>query len=598
MKMRRLLSCIMALLLAASLPLTAFADEYDLVTGSVTVNASESGQTVTQENNPDRQNYADSSPKISSSGTTTNTVTITAGENATANVTLGGVNIDTSTSTSDTGETKAAITIEGAGDVDIELEGTITVQSGDNHAGVEKNNSDSTGNLTIADDNGTSGTLTATGGTGGAGIGGECEQGGSNITISGGTVTATGGEQAAGIGGGSHGDGTDITITGGNVTAIGSAPKNDDGTEAVTESGSGIGGGAYGEGKNIKIENDAIVTATGKGIAANIGNGYPKDSTQQQPDNGNVDDLYTTGSVNGHSGTKEPPKKNDNGQSSGGGYTVNVPCGIRVSGSSGNMESRIYASDYVEKDRFLKVRILGQNGQNLPFESSVNGDKLTIAVAANNATLTGDRNDLKTLTDQGIRKTVLETNRVSVSVSNDRLTKITNANESFLLSTDGTSFSLTTTDQNNEEKVKAKLEYAKDFVFSVESAYINDSLGNTLYFTMDAENVILTLSGNSLQTLTDRGIDSTAITGRDLTIGFNNSDVLKQIDANFDSKLGSASVILNTNGVQNDDGVYRGSLTVSATDVGSDKKVNTVTEDTSDCSWMTKYFTNFRVEGS
>ena len=65
----------LALLLAASLPVSALADTYDLAQGSVTVTATESGQTVTQENNPDRQNFADSNPIITGTATE-NTVTI------------------------------------------------------------------------------------------------------------------------------------------------------------------------------------------------------------------------------------------------------------------------------------------------------------------------------------------------------------------------------------------------------------------------------------------------------------------------------------------------------------------------------------------
>lgn len=91
MKLRRLLSCILALLLASSLPLTAFAAEYDLAQGSVTVNASESGQTVTHGTNAAVE---DSAPVITqSTETTTNTITITAAENTTANVTIQDVNI-------------------------------------------------------------------------------------------------------------------------------------------------------------------------------------------------------------------------------------------------------------------------------------------------------------------------------------------------------------------------------------------------------------------------------------------------------------------------------------------------------------------------
>ena len=122
MKMRRLCSCIMALLMLVSLPVSVLAAEYDLVNGSIEINApSEGDQTVAQGGG---EGVPDSAPVITQSGggSTSNTVTINADAGSTANVTLGGVNIDTSTSTSDTGDTKAAITIEGEGNVVIELD--------------------------------------------------------------------------------------------------------------------------------------------------------------------------------------------------------------------------------------------------------------------------------------------------------------------------------------------------------------------------------------------------------------------------------------------------------------------------------------------
>ena len=178
-----------ALLLVCSLPVSAFAAEYDLAEGSVTVIATESGQTVTHGSNAA---VPDDAPVIvqsnSSETPTANTVTIKAEENATANVTLDGVNIDTR------GTDKAAVEIQGEGDVVIELDGSNTVQSGWDCAGVEKNTSDplgtnpgsGNGNLTITDENETHGSLKATGGSMGAGIGGGAWCTGSeNITVSG-----------------------------------------------------------------------------------------------------------------------------------------------------------------------------------------------------------------------------------------------------------------------------------------------------------------------------------------------------------------------------------------------------------------------------
>ena len=100
-------------------------------------------------------------------------------------------------------ESKAAVTVQGGGDATIELDGDNELKSGDYNAGLEKNGHESSGTLTIKDDKGKDGSLTAEGGEGGgAGIGGGKESTGSNITIRGGTIKAVGGSNAAGIGDG------------------------------------------------------------------------------------------------------------------------------------------------------------------------------------------------------------------------------------------------------------------------------------------------------------------------------------------------------------------------------------------------------------
>lgn len=244
--MTRLLSLV---LLGTFIPSFVLADNWDLDKGSITVSATVESQTVSQAGGSPT---VDHNPVITSSGTTNNTVTITAEKNATANVTLENVSIDT-------GKTGgAAITASGEGNVNIELDGTNRVQSGNTHAGVEKKDN---GTLTITDEN-KDGSLTANGGgVGGAGIGGGYGGSGSNITIEGGKVTATGGFAGAGIGGGAGGSGSNIAVSGGEVTAQGGFD------------GAGIGGGAGGSGSNITIS-DGKVTATGGGAGAGIGGGY------------------------------------------------------------------------------------------------------------------------------------------------------------------------------------------------------------------------------------------------------------------------------------------------------------------------------------
>ena len=258
---KRILSAGLALLLVASLPVTAFADTYDLANGSVEVSATENGQSVTQ-----GSTYVsnDPAPVITSNGTSTqNTVTIKADANQTANVTLRDVNIDVSTTggydaaTNSLKAGDAAVSTSGEGNVTIELEGENTVRSGFYRAGLEKNN---TGSLTITDANNDSGSLDATGGDYGVGIGGSWKGNGSNITLTGSAVDAQGGYYGAGIGGGTQGSGSGITITGSAVDAKGGYY------------GAGIGGGIGGSGSNITLTGSAVDAQGGKS-SAGIGGG-------------------------------------------------------------------------------------------------------------------------------------------------------------------------------------------------------------------------------------------------------------------------------------------------------------------------------------
>ena len=265
-----------------------------------------------------------------------NTITVINKAATALKLTLKDVKIDVSDTGKNTGyawtsdEGKAALSVQGNGNVEIELDGNNELKSGPHRAGLEKNTSTSTGTLTLKDDNQEAGSLTATGGDwgagigngghycnsdnrsgenititggyyygggyygngyygngenikitdgtvnatggwGGAGIGGGGGGGaggnGKNITIIGGTVTAGGGYRGAGIGGGISGSGEDITITGGTVNADGG------------DNGAGIGGGATGSGSNVTVSGAAQVTATaGKsngyyGAGATIGDG-------------------------------------------------------------------------------------------------------------------------------------------------------------------------------------------------------------------------------------------------------------------------------------------------------------------------------------
>lgn len=305
--------------------LPVYAKTWDISEGSITVEADgeEDGKSYNKVTQGDKETVRDTDTVITGKSEK-NTVTIKSGGGGqTSDVTLKDVSIKS--------DKDAALKVEGDGNVRLELDGKNELKSGANHAGVEKNNSDSKGTLTIKDDTGEKGSLTATGGAQGAGIGGAKNNSGSNIEITGGTITATGGCNnneagnggAAGIGGGFNGSGTDIKITGGNVTANGS--RKPDGTSGCQGAGigggygkggtnisisgedtvvnanggkygAGIGGGAMGAGENITISDGAHVTANGGAQGAGIGGGSgyaPRDDKA-----GNGEHIYIKGDAN------------------------------------------------------------------------------------------------------------------------------------------------------------------------------------------------------------------------------------------------------------------------------------------------------------
>lgn len=132
-----------------------------------------------------------------------------------------------------------------------------TFQGGSNYAGI------SVGGGTQLTINGT-GTLNATGGSNGAGIGRDgtaTSDQTSSITINGGTINATGGSSSAGIGAAYRASFGDIAINGGAIKATGGV------------GGAGIGGATYSSVGDISIK-DAEVTAISRGHGAGIGGGW------------------------------------------------------------------------------------------------------------------------------------------------------------------------------------------------------------------------------------------------------------------------------------------------------------------------------------
>ena len=411
MKGKKIVSTLLALLLLASLPVSALAAEWDIGKGDITVNAESGGQTVRQGGGAA---VPDSAPVITGTSKENN-VTINAEKDQTANVTLSGVNIDVR----DKG--KAAVSTTGEGNVSIELNGGSTLRSGYEHAGLEKNNG---GSLTIADED-KNGKLTAWGGQQGAGIGGGSGKDGSNIFITGGGVNAINGLNGAGIGGGQHGSGSNITISGGEVNAIGGkngagigGGHTGDGSDIIISggevsasggvNGAGIGGGLRSKGKDITVSGDTKLKVQGgdedhyDGAGAGIGDGGSNAygtkilGAEVEPD---TSGLTTNGSIAYYA----PGADMENDK----------PTSITF-GTSSQPEKPIEPAvpEQPEAERGMDAplyRVTDKDGRDIVYTAERKDGVLTVNVDEDFAILTGRLSGIRTLKAQGVEKLVFVT---------------------------------------------------------------------------------------------------------------------------------------------------------------------------------------------
>ena len=279
----------------------AYAARWDIANGDITVKAGDEGTNrVTQGK---KENVEDTDTVITGESDK-NTVTIDTSKGD-VDVTFDDLKIDVSGKkegdVSDDGPVdagKAAVTVQGGGDATIELDGDNELKSGGYNAGLEKNEHESKGTLTIKDDNDTKGALTAEGGFGGAGIGGGKESTGSNITIRGGTIEAVGGSNAAGIGDGADraSDDTDDPNPG-DLYICGDAEVTVKAGSQMTDAKAPAIGGGYGEVPTENLSDDEHKVTGGRLTRLNAdgtvmeGMGYDYTSTPKpQPDDDEDDD--------------------------------------------------------------------------------------------------------------------------------------------------------------------------------------------------------------------------------------------------------------------------------------------------------------------
>ena len=280
----------------------AYAARWDIANGDITVKAgdAEGKNKVSQGETIDK----DDTNTVITGESDKNTVTIDTSKGD-VDVTFDDLKIDVSGKAEgdvsgdgpvDAG--KAAVTVQGDHDATIELDGDNELKSGGYNAGLEKNEHESKGTLTIKDDNDTKGALTAEGGFGGAGIGGGIESTGSNITIRGGTIEAVGGSNAAGIGDGAGraSDDTDDPNPG-DLYICGDAEVTAKAGSQMTDAKAPAIGGSYGEVPTENLSDDEHKVTGGRLTRLNAdgtvmeGMGYDYTSTPKpQPDDEDDDD--------------------------------------------------------------------------------------------------------------------------------------------------------------------------------------------------------------------------------------------------------------------------------------------------------------------
>ena len=284
----------------------AYAARWDIADGDITVKgASDGSGNYNEVKQGDNEFKKDEGETVITGESKENTVTIdTSGGKV--DVTFDDLKIDVSGKTEVDGsgdgsvdKGKAAVRVEGGHDATIELDGDNELKSGSHNAGLEKNGNESSGKLTIKDDKGKDGSLTAEGGgDGGAGIGGGIGSTGSSITIRGGTVEAVGGSNAAGIGDGAgraSGDTDDPNP--GHLYICGDAEVTAKAGSQTTDAKAPAIGGSYGEIPTENLSDDEHKVTGGRLTRLNAdgtvmeGMGYDYTSTPTpQPDDDDDDE--------------------------------------------------------------------------------------------------------------------------------------------------------------------------------------------------------------------------------------------------------------------------------------------------------------------
>ena len=311
---QRAAAFILTAAMLTTLAAPAFAGTWYIENGDITVKASDTGNNVTQNNNT---TYGDTNTIITGTSDT-NTVIINTSK-GNVDVTFDDLNIDASS------RNKAAVSVTGSGNTTIKLDGDNHLTGGNGRSGI-----DSIGNLTIY--GGENDSLTAKGGSGADGSGGDGIHSGS-LTIYGGTVNANGGN----CGDGNYSDGgSGIRISSRSLTIY-------DGK--VNAKGGNGGDGNYSDGGN-GISSSGSITISGGTVDAAGGNGNFSGGSGIYSVIGDV--TISGGTVNATGGNSGGSSRNGgDGIWSGGGVTISS--GSTVTANGGDSKDG-YGGDGIRSD--------------------------------------------------------------------------------------------------------------------------------------------------------------------------------------------------------------------------------------------------------
>ena len=462
-----------ALILTAAMLTTltapAFAKEWYIEEGDITVRAGETEGTnkVSQGENPEVEDTNTVITNSDKDKASSNTVTIEAKDkDDKVEVTLKDVNIDTSS------RSEAAVSVTGEGNTNIELDGdnalksdiyssgisssgSLTISGGENDSLTAQGGSGadgiySSGSLTIS-----GGTVTANGGSGGGGDGGDGIWSSGGVTISGGsTVTANGGDGKDDYGGdGIRSDSGDVTISGGTVKAAGGDSKDGYGGDGIRSGGVTISGGtvnaAGGNGGKVGgygICNFARVAISGGTVNAAGGNGKNSNGGSDGIISNDIDlsgSLELTAKAGRPNGKAiswagheldldtikdklGPGAKVTATDANGETKQVSIPRPVEpegpvIPGDSSSSSDGGSAAPSAPAFSLPGLTVTDKDGQRISYTSTQSGNTLTVCVGRLTASLRASLATLRQLRAEGIDTITFQTILCSTTLSVDEL---------------------------------------------------------------------------------------------------------------------------------------------------------------------------------